>query len=417
MSDNEDGFVILDVTPADHVNIISSLSRVPPTSSANNNNSNEPNEDDEIVITNVASNPHPHPTLPVFNASRNDQSEDIIFTGERPSTPSSEAYGRSLRRLHEVLAATHYHHNRASSQRNSPRQNNPQQPNSQQNSFQRRNPPRNARPRSRNQHHQNASTHRPYGPTQVYQVHDPSSRSRHPRNYTTFPFGGIGPYIIRNFARVSGYDISEEMLRRAQLSSMEDYYNHHNSGSSVSNIKSVDVPENIKANKDTNYTSHVVKDTEYICALCKTELGVGFPKLDDLKNDGNANKYQGISDTDRARSARLYFANCGHVYCGWCVSRFINRKNINKSNVGVQANKPPKSTKRQKTGPGNKKHDCSSKTLDNHFPHTTNLNGKDSNNQDSEDSQPLIHIFIPSKCAVKDCKRQIRSKSFKEFFL
>jgi hypothetical protein len=64
------------------------------------------------------------------------------------------------------------------------------------------------------------------------------------------------------------------------------------------------------------YTRGINKNKDLMCARCDVELGIGIP---------DSEKDSSITDGDRLLSKRVFFARCGHTYCGRCVNDFLNR--------------------------------------------------------------------------------------------
>ncbi|KAH3682465.1 hypothetical protein WICPIJ_006558 [Wickerhamomyces pijperi] len=136
------------------------------------------------------------------------------------------------------------------------------------------------------------------------------------------------------------------------------------------------------------YTSTIEEDEEYVCVLCGVVLGVGIP--DGFKGDRSNSilvqlqekydvlaPYQAsklISDVDSDLSKRIFFAKCGHTYCGRCVKNISNFKT------------PPR-TKKSK-------------------------GGADENSIDNP------RVFAPGKCVADDCGSGLKGKTkFQEAFL
>lgn len=65
------------------------------------------------------------------------------------------------------------------------------------------------------------------------------------------------------------------------------------------------------------YTRGINKQKQLICPMCDIELGIGIPESD---------KDLSITEGDRLLSKRIFFARCGHTYCGRCVNKFLNRE-------------------------------------------------------------------------------------------
>lgn len=65
------------------------------------------------------------------------------------------------------------------------------------------------------------------------------------------------------------------------------------------------------------YTRGITKSKQLICSMCDLELGIGIPDSD---------KNYLLTEGDRLFSKRVFFAKCGHVYCGRCVNSIINRE-------------------------------------------------------------------------------------------
>lgn len=502
MSDSDDSFEILDVqthtttsqpsafqTPSTSTSATVASNTVDNDSNNNGNNTNTDNEnanddDDELIITSVAHNSNPHTSS--RRHSSNSSSDDVIISGEIHRTPSPDSVDERLRHLHEALAASHQ--NRSQHTFNydphehvhlgqhfrhylyrSPRRNDFHRPTSDHAPINWRNvdnirrirPSRNVTAHGTGSNGAFRSVRSSYlssipdSPQQPNPNNDPDQESD---SSTSVEIDMLDQFLLSNFGEIlrngmagrgrrGNYLTEDIMLQIAQLRSMDHYHSHLASDCNVADIKLVDVPDKIKSNANKTYTSTISKDSEYTCAMCETELGIGFPKESEFKNEAiDTIKYRGINDTDRALSARLFFATCGHVYCGWCVSRYLNRKKAN-SSTSAQASKKRKRGKAEpdtnsddstvvkdsvdtKENSEKNENDAMANTLQN-TPQTT-LQGSgqkpvpDDLNilQDgmdeklaSSDIPRLVNIHVPATCVVKGCKRQIRPKTFKEFFL
>ncbi|VVT54931.1 uncharacterized protein SAPINGB_P004334 [Magnusiomyces paraingens] len=206
---------------------------------------------------------------------------------------------------------------------------------------------------------------------------DPSSRRQ-----------SMSPHIVTQLIDDRRIFIEQQQLRLAQLLSSELYSQQANANApTLATVKKMPPPPPTR----DGFSHGLKKTNKYACALCGTRLAIGFPK-EGHEKQGEESRYRGINDTHRSLSKRIFFSTCGHIFCGWCVSRIVNRKTlpeeVRKQNYGA---------KRQK---GNKK-------------------GKDLNPEpDPPKNQiPLMQMYIPPSCNVEGCQRQFRNKSFKEIFL
>lgn len=93
------------------------------------------------------------------------------------------------------------------------------------------------------------------------------------------------------------------------------------------------------------FTSSIDPDEEYVCVLCGVTLGLGLPE--DFSGDKSGSifaqaqerydvtaPYQVtklITDVDRDLSKRIFFAGCGHTYCGRCVKNIANVRELTKA--------------------------------------------------------------------------------------
>lgn len=203
--------------------------------------------------------------------------------------------------------------------------------------------------------------------------------------------------------------MEQRQLLMAQLLSSEHYARRlQNTGPTLDSIKKLLPPPPSPA----GYTRSVTTGKRYVCQLCACELTVGFPLVEEGKDTGPA-RYRGLNDVDRALSQRLFFATCGHVYCGWCVHRIANRKSL-KQNVrprraparGSQTNSAASQTqsasKRRKAGAAGSVVVVES--------------GADAGNDD-DGVERLTQMYIPASCTAEHCKKQFRSKTFTEIYL
>lgn len=365
MSDNED-ITILDITPADtSINLLNS--RHAPRQS-------EPNDDDEITITGISSTPQTQTT----RSSNEEDDDDLVVLEEhrRPPPPLDLMVQALIAQAQPDHRSQLYHiMDRAPQRRPILRERSTR-------SFVRQSA------RHTISHGTNGFAH----PTTTSSINLPNgARIR----LSGRPFDGIPEQLL---------------MRMTLLHSANEYYGRTvSNGPAAADIKSVDVPTDMKTSEDAGYTSKIVNTgEEYCCALCGTELGVGFPESEDVKNGGALLLYRGLTGADRELSKRYYFAHCGHVYCGWCVSRFINRKQINTNNANSRKKRPNRevSVKRRKTNDGDVYADGNSAVVS--FNETT---------PDGEQVVRLVNLHIPASCVAPGCKKQIRAKSFKEFFL
>lgn len=140
--------------------------------------------------------------------------------------------------------------------------------------------------------------------------------------------------------------------------------------------------EELVAQLPRGYTSGTSKDVELVCPLCGVVLGLGIP-TEFEKHDGTGSEEQYtqqiqqfgcqapyqmvalITEVDRQMSKKVYYAKCGHVYCGRCVQRIGNRT---------------------------KKKSRMAKTIEN------------------------PGVYAPSKCVVEGCTKLLRGGRFVEIY-
>lgn len=341
----------------------------------------------EISVTGVSSST----TRPSHSTHNHNEDEELIITGTTEHTPNQPSSSSSR----QFSPQTTNHRSR----RNGPRHSN-------------------------SPHHQSRSTRRTsrnitgipglegymlpgdgvpflFPGENTYPGHfPPGHQLRRARTFFFNPPMGNSPSSVSESTRRRNEmleNFEQYQLRLAQQLSERFYLNH--TASSYPDVNHIKPIESTTENKP-GYTSEISKTKKYMCPLCNTELSVGFPKEGEK---GWTLRYRGISDSDRDLSTRCFFSVCGHVYCGWCVNRIINRKKI-KHNVKP---KTPVSRKRRK-GNDSKKTDQSEDDT-----------GDDtSNSKDTDENQErLLSMYIPASCCAENCLKQLRAKSFTEIYL
>ncbi|AOA65306.1 uncharacterized protein PAS_chr4_0997 [Komagataella phaffii GS115] len=104
-----------------------------------------------------------------------------------------------------------------------------------------------------------------------------------------------------------------------------------------------------KTEEASFFTNKIDNSDDLRCLLCGMQLGSGFPA--DFKVDHEQNSASGIlkykvpapwqccnqvTDVDKELSKKVFFAKCGHVYCGRCVNN-IMRSDLRKRNRKSQS--------------------------------------------------------------------------------
>ncbi|ANB13104.1 hypothetical protein AWJ20_1384 [Sugiyamaella lignohabitans] len=108
----------------------------------------------------------------------------------------------------------------------------------------------------------------------------------------------------------------------------------------VDQLRKPEIPKSARP----GYSRAVEPELDVVCARCETELGVGLTsdmKLDKGKEQETSQEASDlvITEADRLLSKRVFFARCGHVYCGRCVNATVNRRN-NKKRKGKKGPDP-----------------------------------------------------------------------------
>lgn len=214
------------------------------------------------------------------------------------------------------------------------------------------------------------------------------------------------------------------------------------------------------------YTFEISPETKYCCPMCNTELMRGFPSMEYLEqlrkettyilppnvhyppgkapanipimqrrvqsrevweeNRKTVLKYRGITQTDIDLSKRSFFANCGHVYCGYCVNRIINRP------------------KRRQTAAQSKRRKTSATTRNKNKKgaETSNNNNSDNNQQQQDEEserinqqkieddhdtllsfpgaqsvERIVNITAKATCCAPDCNKSLNARSFHEIYV
>lgn len=395
MSDSDDGLVVLDVASSDNVHIVSSVSRTPSTNTTNINNDPD-DEDEDIIVTSVVTNPNnTHTPDPLAD----DDDDDVIVSGQQVRTSSPRSYLARIQAFNEN--ADRYR--RDNSMRIASRTRNLQAH-------------RHLRSSESSSHSRRVVANGTGGDGAHRTVRIlPRSHSNQLSEYDDQQLNQYQTLIFTSLSDFLSNRVPDQVLMQlAQYQSMDHQYNQQlNDTPSVADIKLVDIPEAIKSSQNTSFTSKVSSDTEYLCAMCGTELGVGFPTADEAEESGNSIKYRGINDTDRALSRRHYFAGCGHVYCGWCVSRYINRRTINQKNANNSKKRKGNTKASSRTTPKTNKNNIIAETSENGSKATI----EDNFDRDEQSDDRLVNIHIPATCVAASCKRKLRPSAFKEFFL
>lgn len=85
--------------------------------------------------------------------------------------------------------------------------------------------------------------------------------------------------------------------------------------------KTLDLPKETRS----GYTRAIDPSNVYQCAWCELELNEGIPAKTESNTEFWDSKFRGTTEADQELSKRVFFSSCGHVYCGWCVKKIINR--------------------------------------------------------------------------------------------
>jgi hypothetical protein len=106
----------------------------------------------------------------------------------------------------------------------------------------------------------------------------------------------------------------EYVLRQALLRSLQDS-GPDRKQLSVDRLSANRVPQKTRS----HFTRSLNPSMPPVCADCKVDLGVGL-------SEETKQKHGLITEGDRLLSKRVFFIKCGHVFCGRCVSRMMNRR-------------------------------------------------------------------------------------------
>ncbi|CDK28880.1 unnamed protein product [Kuraishia capsulata CBS 1993] len=159
----------------------------------------------------------------------------------------------------------------------------------------------------------------------------------------------------------------------------------------------------ISAPEKKYFTSEISNKQNQVCVLCGVVLGEGIPEdFNTSKGEPDESDVQEyvsrqhirapwrftdmLTPADRDLSKKIFFARCGHVYCGRCVNN-INRYLPSKTGEKAGKNKRRKTVKVDFDNPG---------TMD----------FRDYN------------LFAPNSCAAEGCEKKTSTKAFfRELFV
>ena len=116
----------------------------------------------------------------------------------------------------------------------------------------------------------------------------------------------------------------DDDLQRALRLSAQQYsfpYQGTNNSPNIEDARTLPVPKEVRP----GFTRAIDPTDTYECAWCRVELNEGIPERTKANEEEWIKSFNGTSDVDRQMSKRIFFSGCGHVYCGWCVKRIVNR--------------------------------------------------------------------------------------------
>lgn len=260
-----------DVSEEEDVQVTSSRPVYPPPTSASSYSSHQPSDItsvDDVEITSVEYHPDQTPArlvLPIHS--------DIVTEFLFPSNSNSEPSSRNS--TPPVSRRTVFHLPR---------------------------PPTTIRHGSRRTRH---ATHVPFSNRSAALYHALFGMT----------FSGLAP-------RLNRFASEQSQLEQTLLLSAEQYTFAPNSA--PQDVKTLPIPTETRP----GYTRSIDSSKTYLCAWCEVELNQGIPEKPDQDTASlhSWNERFGLtSEADHQLSKRVFFSTCGHVYCGWCVKRIINR--------------------------------------------------------------------------------------------
>jgi hypothetical protein len=116
----------------------------------------------------------------------------------------------------------------------------------------------------------------------------------------------------------------DDDLQRALRLSAQQYsfpYQGTNNSPNIEDARTLPVPKEVRP----GFTRAIDPANTYECAWCRIELNEGIPERTKANEQVWFKSFNGTNDVDRQMSKRIFFSCCGHVYCGWCVKRIVNR--------------------------------------------------------------------------------------------
>lgn len=115
----------------------------------------------------------------------------------------------------------------------------------------------------------------------------------------------------------------DDLQRALRLSAQQYYFAYQGTDNSpnIEDARTLPVPKEVRP----GFTRTIDPANTYQCAWCQVELNEGIPECTKTNKQSWLKSFNGITDVDRQMSKRIFFSGCGHVYCGWCVKRIVNR--------------------------------------------------------------------------------------------